>query len=76
MSGSTTNLAGLEYKAADLRPHGAEIVLVGQLLDYFGWQAINEVIFPTIFIGCALLENARQNKYSLERAPPLTGPKS
>ena len=23
----------------------------GQLLEYFGWAAINEVIFPTIFAG-------------------------
>ena len=27
----------------------------GQLLEYFGWQAINEVIFPTIFVAGALL---------------------
>ena len=27
----------------------------GQLLDKFGWTAINEVIFPTIFIAGALL---------------------
>ena len=27
----------------------------GQLLAYFGWQAVNEVIFPTIFIAAALL---------------------
>ena len=27
----------------------------GQLLAYFGWQAINEVIFPTIFVAGALL---------------------
>jgi len=27
----------------------------GQLLEYFGWQAINEVIFPTIFIAGAML---------------------
>ncbi len=27
----------------------------GQLLAYFGWQAVNEVIFPTIFIAGALL---------------------
>jgi MFS family permease len=27
----------------------------GQLLEYFGWTAINEVIFPTIFIAGAML---------------------
>jgi MFS family permease len=27
----------------------------GQLLAYFGWQAVNEVIFPTIIIAGALL---------------------
>jgi MFS family permease len=27
----------------------------GQLLEYFGWVAINEVIFPTIFVVGALL---------------------
>jgi MFS family permease len=27
----------------------------GQLLEYLGWRAINEVIFPTIFIAGALL---------------------
>jgi predicted MFS family arabinose efflux permease len=27
----------------------------GQLLEYFGWQAINEVIFPTIFLAAAML---------------------
>ena len=27
----------------------------GQLLEYFGWPAINEVIFPTIFVAGALL---------------------
>ena len=27
----------------------------GQLLEYFGWTAINEVIFPTIFVAGALL---------------------
>ena len=27
----------------------------GQLLEYLGWQAINEVIFPTIFVAGALL---------------------
>jgi MFS family permease len=27
----------------------------GQLLEYFGWQAVNEVIFPTVFIAVALL---------------------
>ncbi len=27
----------------------------GQLLDTFGWTAINEVIFPTIFVTAALL---------------------
>ena len=27
----------------------------GQLLDKFGWTAINEVIFPTIFVAGALL---------------------
>jgi predicted MFS family arabinose efflux permease len=27
----------------------------GQLLEYFGWAAINEVIFPTIFVAGALL---------------------
>lgn len=27
----------------------------GQLLAYFGWQAVNEVIFPIIFIAGALL---------------------
>jgi predicted MFS family arabinose efflux permease len=27
----------------------------GQLLEYFGWQAINQVVFPTIFIAGAML---------------------
>ena len=27
----------------------------GQLLEYFGWQAINEVVFPTIFVAGAML---------------------
>ena len=27
----------------------------GQLLEYFGWQAVNEVIFPTVFAAGALL---------------------
>jgi MFS family permease len=27
----------------------------GQLLEYLGWQAINEVIFPTIFVVGAML---------------------
>jgi MFS family permease len=27
----------------------------GQILAYLGWQAINEVIFPTIFVAVALL---------------------
>jgi len=27
----------------------------GQLLEYFGWAAINEVIFPTILVAGALL---------------------
>jgi MFS family permease len=27
----------------------------GQLLEYLGWQAINEVIFPTIFVAGAML---------------------
>jgi MFS family permease len=27
----------------------------GQLLEYFGWQAINEVVFPTVFVAAALL---------------------
>jgi predicted MFS family arabinose efflux permease len=27
----------------------------GQLLEYFGWQAINQVVFPTIFIAAAML---------------------
>jgi predicted MFS family arabinose efflux permease len=27
----------------------------GQLLEYVGWTAINEVIFPTIFIAGAML---------------------
>jgi predicted MFS family arabinose efflux permease len=27
----------------------------GQMLAYLGWQAINEVIFPTIFIAGAML---------------------
>jgi hypothetical protein len=27
----------------------------GQLLDKFGWTAINEIIFPTIFVAGALL---------------------
>jgi MFS family permease len=27
----------------------------GQLLEYFGWAAINEVIFPTVFVAGALL---------------------
>jgi hypothetical protein len=27
----------------------------GQLLAWFGWQAVNEVIFPIIFIAGALL---------------------
>ena len=27
----------------------------GQLLEYFGWQAINEVIFPVIALAAALL---------------------
>ena len=27
----------------------------GQLLAYFGWQTVNEVIFPTIFVAGALL---------------------
>jgi MFS family permease len=27
----------------------------GQLLEYFGWQAVNEVVFPTVFVAGALL---------------------
>jgi len=27
----------------------------GQLLEYFGWRAVNEVVFPTIFIAGAML---------------------
>ena len=27
----------------------------GQLLDYFGWTAVNAVIFPVIFVAGALL---------------------
>jgi hypothetical protein len=27
----------------------------GQLLEYVGWTAINEVIFPTIFVAGAML---------------------
>jgi MFS family permease len=27
----------------------------GQLLEYFGWQTVNEVIFPTVFLAGALL---------------------
>ena len=27
----------------------------GQLLEYFGWQAINQVVFPTIFVAGAML---------------------
>ena len=27
----------------------------GQMLEYLGWQAINEVIFPTIFVAGAML---------------------
>jgi hypothetical protein len=27
----------------------------GQLLEYFGWTTINEVIFPTIFVAGAML---------------------
>jgi hypothetical protein len=27
----------------------------GQLLERVGWTAINEVIFPTIFVAAALL---------------------
>ena len=27
----------------------------GQLLEYVGWTAINEVIFPTVFIAGAML---------------------
>jgi MFS family permease len=27
----------------------------GQMLEYLGWQAINEAIFPTIFVAGALL---------------------
>jgi hypothetical protein len=27
----------------------------GQLLEKFGWTAINEVIFPTIFVTCVML---------------------
>jgi hypothetical protein len=27
----------------------------GQLLEKFGWTAINEVIFPTIFVTGAML---------------------
>ena len=27
----------------------------GQLLEYLGWTAINEVIFPTVFVAGALL---------------------
>jgi hypothetical protein len=27
----------------------------GQLLEYLGWQAINEVIFPTILVAGAML---------------------
>jgi hypothetical protein len=27
----------------------------GQLLENFGWTAINEVIFPTIFVVVAML---------------------
>jgi predicted MFS family arabinose efflux permease len=27
----------------------------GQLLEYFGWAAINEVVFPTVFVAGALL---------------------
>jgi len=27
----------------------------GQLLEYLGWQAVNEVVFPTVFIAGAML---------------------
>jgi len=27
----------------------------GQLLEYFGWRAVNEVVFPTIFVAGAML---------------------
>jgi MFS family permease len=27
----------------------------GQLLEYFGWRAVNEVVFPTIFVAAAML---------------------
>jgi MFS family permease len=27
----------------------------GQLLEYFGWQTVNEVIFPTVFVAAAML---------------------
>ena len=27
----------------------------GQMLEYLGWAAINEVIFPTVAIAAALL---------------------
>ena len=27
----------------------------GQLLEYLGWPAINEVIFPTLFVAGAML---------------------
>ena len=27
----------------------------GQLLEYLGWQAINEVIFPTVLVAGAML---------------------
>jgi MFS family permease len=27
----------------------------GQLLEHFGWQAVNEVVFPTVFVAGAML---------------------
>ena len=27
----------------------------GQLLEYFGWQAVNLVVFPTVFVAAAML---------------------
>jgi len=34
----------------------------GQLLEYLGWTAINEVIFPTIFVAAALLVSLAARK--------------
>jgi hypothetical protein len=47
-------VAGVQ-RFPDFRNHGAELVLVEQLLEKFGWTSINEVIFPAIFVTAALL---------------------